>query len=98
MLWTHVVASFTNGTMKFYINGALVKTANITGDPTTIASPPPISIGNELPKSAYNLVDPSSPNAYYGGNFFKGTIDDIHIYNKVLTDAEVKSLYTMEQP
>jgi hypothetical protein len=96
--WTHVVASFTNGTMKFYINGALVKTANITGDPTTIASPPPISIGNELPKSAYNLVDPSSPNAYYGGNFFKGTIDDIHIYNKVLTDAEVKSLYTMEQP
>ncbi len=96
--WTHVVASFTNGTMKFYINGALVKTANITGDPTTVASPPPISIGNELPKSAYNLTDPNSPNAYYGGNFFKGILDDIHIYNKVLSDTEVKSLYTMEQP
>jgi hypothetical protein len=96
--WTQVVASFTNGTEKFYINGALVKTANITGDPTTLVSPPPIAIGNELPESAYNLADPNSPNAYYGGNFFIGVLDDIHLYNKVLSDNEVKSLYTMEQP
>ncbi|MDB5154470.1 MAG: hypothetical protein JWR54_3221 [Mucilaginibacter sp.] len=96
--WTQVVASFTNGTEKFYINGVLVKTANITGDPTTLVSPPPLAIGNELPKSAYNLTDPNSPNAYYGGNFFIGSIDDVHLYNKVLSDNEVKSLYTMEQP
>jgi len=96
--WSHVVVSYTNGTMKFYINGALVKTANVTGDPTTLASPPPISIGNELPKTAYNLTDSSSPMAYYGGNYFIGTIDDLHLYNKVLSDTEVKSLYTMEQP
>jgi hypothetical protein len=96
--WTQVVASFTNGTEKFYINGALVKTANITGDPTTLVSPPPLAIGNELPKLAYNLADPNSPNAYYGGNFFIGSLDDIHLYNKVLSDNEVKSLYTMEQP
>ncbi|MDB5087009.1 MAG: hypothetical protein JWR09_1003 [Mucilaginibacter sp.] len=96
--WTQVVASFTNGTEKFYINGALVKTANITGDPTTLVSPPPIAIGNELPKLSYNLTDSNSPNAYYGGNFFIGSLDDIHLYNKVLSDNEVKSLYTMEQP
>ncbi|MDB5023592.1 MAG: hypothetical protein JWP78_1347 [Mucilaginibacter sp.] len=96
--WTQVVASFTNGTEKFYINGALVKTANITGDPTTLVSPPPLAIGNELPKSSYNLTDSNSPNAYYGGNFFIGSIDDVHLYNKVLSDNEVKSLYTMEQP
>jgi Concanavalin A-like lectin/glucanases superfamily len=96
--WTQVVASFTNGTEKFYINGALVKTANITGDPTTLVNPPPIAIGNELPKLAYTLADPNGPNAYYGGNFFIGSIDDVHLYNKVLSDNEVKSLYTMEQP
>ncbi|MDB5134607.1 MAG: hypothetical protein JWP37_1210 [Mucilaginibacter sp.] len=96
--WTQVVASFTNGTEKFYINGALKKTANVTGDPTTLVSPPPIAIGNELPKSAYTLADPNGPNAYYGGNFFIGSIDDIHLYNKVLSDNEVKSLYTMEDP
>jgi len=97
-VWTQVVTSFTNGTMKFYINGVLVKTANVTGDPVTLVSPPPLAIGNELPKSSYNLADPNSPNAYYGGNFFIGSIDDVHLYNKVLSDNEVKSLYTMEQP
>ncbi len=97
-VWTQVVASFTNGTEKFYINGALVKTANITGDPIPLVSPPPVAIGNELPKSAYNFIDPNSPNAYYGGNYFIGSLDDIHLYNKVLSDTEVKSLYTMEAP
>jgi hypothetical protein len=97
-VWTQVVASFTNGTEKFYINGALVKTANITGDPITLVSPPPVAIGNELPKSAYNFIDPNSPNAYYGGNYFIGSLDDIHLYNTVLSDTEVKSLYTMEAP
>jgi hypothetical protein len=96
--WTHVVASYTNGTEKFYIDGVLVKTANVTGDPTTLVNPPPIAIGNELPKLAYTLADPNGPNAYYGGNFFIGALDDIHIYNKVLSDNEVKSLFTMEQP
>lgn len=96
--WSQVVVSFTNGTAKFYINGSLVKTAAITGDPTSLTSPPPVAIGNELPKSAYNFTDPNSPNAYYGGNYFIGSMDDIHLYNKVLSDSEVKSLYTMEQP
>jgi len=96
--WTQVVSSFTNGTMKFYVNGALIRTVNVTGDPVALTSPPPLAIGNELPKSYYNLTDPNSPNAYYGGNFFKGAIDDVHLYNKVLSDTEVKSLYTMEQP
>lgn len=96
--WTQVIASFTNGTMKFYINGELVKTANITGDPTTLVSPPNLAIGNEMPKSGYDFAHPDGPNAYYGGNFFIGAIDDVHLYNKVLSDAEVKSLYTMEQP
>jgi hypothetical protein len=97
-VWTQVIASYTNGTEKFYINGVLVKTANVTGDPTTLVSPPPVAIGNELPKTAYNFTDPNSPNAYYGGNYFIGSIDDVHLYNKVLSDTEVKSLYTMEQP
>lgn len=96
--WTQVVASFTNGTEKFYINGVLVKTANITGDPTALVSPPNLAIGNEMPKTAYDFANPDGPNAYYGGNFFIGAIDDVHLYNKVLSDAEVNSLYVMEQP
>ena len=97
-VWSQVIASFTNGTEKFYINGVLIKTAVVTGNPTALISPPNLAIGNELPALAYNFTDPNSPNAYYGGNFFVGAIYDVHLYNTVLTDAQVNSLYTMEAP
>ncbi len=48
--WTHIAASYTNGTMKFYINGELQKTVAVTGVPVTLASPVNLAIGNELPK------------------------------------------------
>lgn len=96
--WTQVIVSFTNGTEKFYIDGVLKKTANVTGNPLPLVSPPNLAIGNELPKSAYNFTDSSSPNAFYGANFFIGSIDEVRLYNKVLSDAEVNSLYIMEQP
>lgn len=97
-VWSQVVVSYTNGSMKFYINGVLVKTANVTGTPVALTSPPNLAIGNELPKSAYNMTDDSSPFAFYGANYFMGSIDDIRIYNKVLSDNEVNSLFTMETP
>ncbi|UOE50612.1 LamG domain-containing protein [Mucilaginibacter sp. SMC90] len=96
--WTQLIVSFTNGTEKFYIDGVLKKTASVTGNPLPLVSPPNLSIGNELPKSAYNFTDSDSPNAFYGANFFIGAIDELRLYNKVLSDAEVNSLYTMEQP
>ena len=96
--WSQVIVSFTNGTEKFYINGALVKTATVTGNPTALSSPPNVTIGNELPKSAYNFTDTNNPNYFWGASYFIGSIDDVRLYNKVLTDSEVNSLYTMEQP
>jgi hypothetical protein len=95
-VWRHVAVSYTNGTMKFYIQGQLVKTATVTGVPLTLKVPVDIAIGNELPKSAYNLTDPSSPNYFYGGDFFIGSLDEVRFYNTVLTDAEVLSIYTDE--
>ncbi|NCD67747.1 LamG domain-containing protein, partial [Mucilaginibacter agri] len=38
--WSQVVVSYTNGAMKFYINGVMVKNANVTGTPVTLTSPP----------------------------------------------------------
>ncbi|WP_214073039.1 LamG domain-containing protein [Mucilaginibacter sp. dw_454] len=96
--WSQVVATFTSGTITFYINGKLVKTVATTGNliaPKTIVN---VCIGNELPKSAYNFTDTSNPNYFYGASYFQGSLDDIRLYNKVLSDAEVNSLYVMEQP
>ena len=96
--WTQIGASYTDGTMKFYVNGTLVKTQSITGALVTLGEPVPVSIGNELPKSTYSLTDASSQYAYYGANYFIGSIDDIRFYNTALSDAEVQSIHTQEAP
>ncbi|MDQ6845620.1 MAG: LamG domain-containing protein [Bacteroidota bacterium] len=95
-VWTHVAVSYTNGTMKFYVNGDLVKTANVTGTPSTLANPIPLAIGQQLPKTIYNSASDGSYD-YYGPAYFHGAMDDIRIYNRALTDAEMLSIYTIEK-
>jgi hypothetical protein len=94
--WRHVAVSYTNGTMKFYIQGQLVKTAVVTGVPLTLKTPVNLAIGNELPKSGYNLTDPADARYFYSGSFFIGSLDEVRFYNTVLTDAEVLSIFTDE--
>ncbi|MBD1391666.1 LamG domain-containing protein [Mucilaginibacter glaciei] len=84
--WTFVSVSYVNGTMKFYVNDKLVKTAAVTGTPVTLTSPVNLVIGQSLPKSLK------------GTSYFKGSMDDIRFYNRALSDAEVLSIYTIEQP
>lgn len=94
-VWTHAAISYTSGAMKFYINGALVKTVNVTGVPVTLATPVNMAIGNQLPKSVYTLTPGDFQ--YGGESFFTGSLDDIRFYNAALTDAEVLSIYTIER-
>lgn len=96
--WSQVIVSFTNGAINFYINGQLAKTVAITGSlipPKTIVN---ACIGNELPKSAYNFTDTNNASYFWGASYFIGAIDDVRLYNKVLSAAEVNSLYVMENP
>ncbi len=95
-VWTQTAVSYTNGTMKFYVNGALVKKADITGTPSTLANPVPLAIGQQLPKEVYNS-SPAGDYDYYGPGFFNGSMDDIRIYNRALSEAEVLSIYTVEK-
>ncbi|OKS86079.1 LamG domain-containing protein [Mucilaginibacter polytrichastri] len=83
-VWTFISVSYTNGTMKFYVNDKLVKTAAVTGTPITLPTPVNLIIGNNLPKSMK------------GSNYFKGSLDDIRFYNRALSDAEVLSIFTIE--
>lgn len=95
--WTHAAVSYTDGTMKFYINGALVKTVEVKGSPVTLSPPVNLAIGNELPKSDYNMTNSADPNYFWGANFFTGDLDDIRFYNTALSDAEIFSIYTIEK-
>ena len=99
--WSHVVSSYVDGTMKFYINGALVKTwTDVSGTLKAVAQPVNLCIGQQLPKNIYNSAPTAGQSAdyfqYYSPAFFKGQMDDIRIYNRALTDAEVQSIFTIE--
>ena len=101
-VWTHVAASYVDGATKFYINGALVKTyTDVTGPLKTAPQAVPLCIGQQLPKTIYNST-PTGGQAtgyfdYYGPAYFKGQLDEIRLYNRALTDAEVQSIYTIEK-
>lgn len=97
--WVHAAVSYdnANSVVKFYLNGKLVRTlTDKIGPPYTLTTPYNITIGNELPKSKYNLADSNNPDYYWAPDYFTGTLDDIRFYNIALTDKEVLSVYTAE--
>ena len=79
--WQHLAATFdtTNGIMDFYVNGQLV---NVTVAPTSLnTNSHEVSIGNrQSAAAAYNLP-------------FTGALDDVRLFNRALTSADVAALY-----
>ena len=90
--WYHLAVSFGGGHMKFYIDGVLVKDWEDVLDESILdisSNPVNLTFGQDLPTSVY--ADDGTNDVAWGG-FFKGKIDDIKMYNRVLTDAEVFTL------
>ena len=75
--WNHFVFTFKDGTLKIYMNGDLLK--SITG---------PI---NSTQNSNYNID--LGREAYGNYIYYKGSLDDVYLYNRELNIAEVKNLY-----
>lgn len=73
-----IVADYSGASVKFYRNGELIQTSSMTGTP----------------------LFPSTNRAKYLGSFdssgyriTNGNLDDIRIYNRGLSDAEIGTLY-----
>jgi two-component sensor histidine kinase len=81
--WHHVAMSYDDNTLSFYIDGSLEK--SIAKNFTThFLAGDSVMIGNSA----------NTKNK----RFFNGSIDDIEIYNRVLSAAEIKSLYEAPNP
>ena len=79
--WKHVLGTWSpDGTMKIYINGVLIQT--IQSNYFSIGNTEPIEVG----KAEYSPFS-----ALY--ERFEGKIDDIGVWNRALTQAEITSLY-----
>ena len=81
--WQHVVFSYDGSSTRTYADGVIIKEVlrNVGVLPS---SNQPMYIGVYLPESPSN------------SNFFPGLIDDFRVYNRALTDAEVKAIYDYE--
>lgn len=78
--WTHLVGTFdsTTGTMTLYVNDVAVGTAT---DTAPAAATGPLSLGRgEL--------------AGFGAGYLPGQLSDAQTYQRVLTPAEITSIYT----
>ncbi len=79
--WVHLVGTYANSTMKFYVNGSL------EGTTTNAAG---------LDHSTNNLILGRTARCTTGDNYdapLNGFLDDVRIYNRALSANEVSSLY-----
>ncbi len=103
-VWSHVVVSVnaTTKELKFYVNGTLTKTwteSNKGIGPllqTLTPAPQPFIIGGVATDAelAANFMEWTTA-ANLG--YFKGSIDELKIYNIALTDGQVSKLYNDEK-
>jgi hypothetical protein len=86
-IWNQVVVTRTANACSMFINGVMV--ASETGlTPYLFPTLTPMSFG------AHNNNNGSASFT----DFCAVTFDTVHIYNRALTDSEVRSLYTNEMP
>ncbi len=73
--WTHVAGTYSNGEKKLYINGELAGESSAMMPPNTAQV---LRIGSGATEGD-------------GNYFFVGTIDDVRVYDNVLTDADIQA-------
>jgi hypothetical protein len=79
-LWSNVISVKENNTLKIYVDGKLQSnTVNVCGE---FSNSRPLLFGS---KYDYNNIK---------NGFFKGQLDDIAIFNRALSEAEIQALYT----
>jgi len=79
--WTYVAATYDGSNVRFYVNGALDRTVANTTDPGT-----PATFDSYVGSLGY----------LNGTNYtFGGSLDDVRVYNRPLSAAEIKQLYLL---
>jgi hypothetical protein len=76
-IWYHVVGTYNGSYVNLYVNGALDAT--------------PVSASGSIQTNTGDLN--IGRYAYVGTDYFNGTIDEVRIYNKALSEEEIKAEY-----
>ena len=96
--WYHLAVSYKSGQMAFYVNGTQVKVyTDVVGDFMAVQNVN-LTIGQDLPTSVYTTASDKDPFYLNYGGYFKGDMDDIRMYNTVLSTTQITSIYNAEKP
>jgi hypothetical protein len=79
-VWYHLAGTFDNESFKLYINGKMIK-SGICRSALHFTDQNPLLIGGNSNNQNQSLVD-----------CFKGTIDEVKIYKRALSLAEINQL------
>ncbi|WP_207420618.1 LamG-like jellyroll fold domain-containing protein [Desertivirga brevis] len=84
--WVHVVAirDVESKRLRIYMNGALYATSNISRSNSGIGEPSALILGNIGELEFLTTTNKPAP--------YKGMLDEVRLYNKVLSDIEIKGL------
>lgn len=87
--WTHIAISIVDNTITLYTNGIISGTDTNTnwGVGARLQSNNPLYLGQSY-----------APDASTSHNMFKGKIDQVRIFNRMLTDYEISVLYKETKP
>jgi len=77
--WTHVASTYNGAQLAIWVNGVKVATRAITG--TTCVNAEPLAVG------AKNAPAKGLLEAFYDGD-----LDDVRVYNKAITAAQIAAL------
>ncbi|MDI6787053.1 MAG: right-handed parallel beta-helix repeat-containing protein [Planctomycetota bacterium] len=80
--WYHIVGTYDGISIKMYVNGVLESTTPFAG-----------GLGDTT-----GAVLGIGFSAFWNGNFFKGLLDEIRIYNRALTGGAISDLYFTNKP
>jgi len=97
--WHQIAVTLKNGEEAFYGDGALIYAwTNTTGTiNTSLPNPQTFVIGQEQP-NVLNGIAPADDPSQWGVGYFKGSLDEIRIYNTALTSGQIQSIYDAEKP
>jgi hypothetical protein len=95
--WHHLVVTLTAGIETYYGDGALIHSwTDVTGG-ISIQHTQTFTIGQAQPNTIVNVLPADDP-SQWGVGYFRGSMDEIRIYNIALTATQVTSIYNAEKP
>jgi hypothetical protein len=94
--WHYLAVTYTSGAETYYLDGFQVKSwTDVTGN-ISVKNPQTFAIGQAQPNTITGVLPADDP-SQWGVGYFRGSLDDIRMYNIALTAVQIQGIYDLEK-